>query len=156
MTSIHELAIQRLVKNSRDVAIHTGGLGKFMAKLIKQYDIDMDKEEVTSRRPDAWSYEPFERPEFPGTLTLYEVEDTHPISVDKMREYAEFAFDCDFYYLDVKLKVLDRYGENEREIDLIDYFIMFKVNDAKKKGERPKNEDYEEPFERALERMGIK
>lgn len=44
----------------------------------------------------------------------------------------------DFYSLDVKLFVYDRYCEQEREINLIEYFWMYAVEEMKAEGALPR------------------
>lgn len=127
--SMHSLAIRRIA-NLSDVPLHTRGLGKMLREIEAMYDIDMPDEDRPTRIPDAWSYEPHHDPTFPGTISLFEIEDTHPLSVDKLRDYADFFMNYDFYDLDVKLFVYDRYGQQKREICLSEYYMMLVCADA--------------------------
>ncbi len=128
--SIHDLAIQK-VSARRGEKLHTKGLGKFLRKLEAQFDIDIPRDEWMTRIPDAWSYTPHETDEYPGSLILYEVEDSNPLSVDKLRVYADFFVTYDFYDVDVRLFVYDRYGEQEREIGLAEYYCLLICADHK-------------------------
>lgn len=128
VASLHNLAITK-ISNRRPEVLHTKGLWQFVRELDEKYEFCLVPEDRMSRIPDAWSYEPYENDDLPGVINLYEVEDSHLLSVDKLREYADFFFMCDFYDLDVRLFVYDRYGENEREIFLGEYFIMFLMED---------------------------
>ena len=130
--SIHELAIQKVIARRPDQIFFTTGLGSFLQKLYRDFDFDVSEDDDhLRRRPDAWSYSPCEeKPNFPGTLFLYEIEDSNPLSSGKLRDYADFYFYGDSYYLDVKLFVYDRYGEHEREICLAEYFFLFLQADA--------------------------
>lgn len=129
MALLHELAIRKIILDRPGEDLRTVGLGKFLRSLDKKYGFCINPKEITRRIPDAWSYVPFDDDESPGAINLYEVEDGHPISEAKMRDYADFAFMCDFYDLDVNLFVYDRYGENQREVSLLEYFYMFLVSD---------------------------
>jgi hypothetical protein len=125
MALLHELAINRIIKNREGVKV--GGLNKFCRTLAKKHNFDFFY--GLKRIPDAWSYEPYETEDLPGTISLYEVEDGHPISAAKMRDYTDFWFYCDCDYLDVRLFVFDRYGQNEREISLTEYWYDFLIRD---------------------------
>lgn len=125
MALLHELAIQRLTKERDGVKV--GGLNKFCRGLGKKHNFDFFY--LLKRIPDAWSYDPYETDELPGTINLYEIEDSNPISAAKLRDYTDFWFYCDCDYLDVRLFVFDRYGHNEREISLTEYWYDFLMRD---------------------------
>lgn len=122
--SIHELSISKIIAR-RPEKVHRRDFSTFLQKLHAKFDIWLDPEERFSRRPDAWSYEPYATDELPGTINLLEIEDTSPLSPEKLRDYADwwFLLDCDQIVL--RLFVYDRYGEQERELDLQDYWFMF-------------------------------
>lgn len=127
MTSIHELAIQRVMRRREGIRIN--GMGKFLRSMSESRDgTIIDHYDITTRRPDAWAYEPAVGS---GTLYLFEIEDQNPISTDKLRDYADFWFACDTYDIDLKLFVYDRYGEQEREINLCEYLLMFWEDDMR-------------------------
>jgi hypothetical protein len=127
MTSIHELAIQRVISKYAPGHVKTGGFSRFFRKLADDYSFMLGPEEYTRRIPDAWAYTPHHDTEIPGTLYLFEVEDSNPLSVEKLREYSELYFVCDFYDLELKLFVFDRYGEQQREIPLLEYYGLFEI-----------------------------
>jgi hypothetical protein len=133
MLSIHEMAIQRIIGAYPKGFINVGGFGKAFKKIATQYEFFSEVGSGMRRIPDAWSYVPHDTDEFPGTFTLYEIEDANPLSPQKLKDYADFYFVCDYYDLDIRLMVYDRYGENEREIPLYEYYLLFLFDDVDKR-----------------------
>lgn len=83
---------------------------------------------------DAWAeFRPSFRPDYfcietideVVTVSIYEVEDTHPLTSSKIRDIVEWWFDLDSMAVDVKLFVTDRYGLNIREIMLEPLWLAF-------------------------------
>lgn len=128
--TIHELAIRKVMTRRGD-DLNTKGINVFLKELDEKCELGMGEEDFFTRRPDAWSYEPSGREEIgiPGTLNIFEIEDSHMISLDKMRDYADLWFNLDDLDLDLKLFVYDRYGEHERQICLCEYWFMFLRDD---------------------------
>lgn len=122
--SIHEFAIQKVMVR-RPEQLKTSGLNTFLKELDKKLELGLGPEDFFTRRPDAWSYVPFERDDVPGTLNIFEIEDSHLIDIEKMRDYADLWFNLDDLDLDLHLFVYDRYGEHEKQICLCEYWFMF-------------------------------
>jgi hypothetical protein len=55
-------------------------------------------------------------------VIVYEVEDTHPCPPKKLMELAYFRFFLDTYDWEFRAIVLDRYGQNPRELPLVAYY----------------------------------
>ena len=66
--------------------------------------------------PDLWQIDRESR-----MIHLLEIEDTHPLSNDKIGLIHKYWWDMDAYSWDIKLTVFDRYGLNPRPLDLTDY-----------------------------------
>jgi len=86
--------------------------------------------------PDGWFVEgdPLtgeERGE-PATFTCIEVEDGNPLSPEKLWCYCHLADTLDACGHNLRLLVFDRYGHNERELDLITLYLDGIVEMAKK------------------------
>ena len=65
-------------------------------------------------------------------VTLYEIEDTSPLTDAKLRHIASWAFHIDsLFESDVKLIVTDRYGMNQREISLFDAWYAIHAHSRK-------------------------
>lgn len=63
------------------------------------------------------------------TILVYEIEDTHPLPIDKIKRYAELWFDLDSCDWSFVVIVMDRYGQNPREIDACgSYYAFLKEN----------------------------
>ena len=76
--------------------------------------------------PDAYIFDPdFE------VVTAYEVEDTHPLTPAKLSIYADIFWILDQKHWLLKLIVLDRYGKNERVLDLFDWSINIGITHGK-------------------------
>lgn len=123
-SSIHEFSIQKVI-NRRPESLVIGGLNKFIRKLCWEREGITPKSFRFSRIPDAWSYESDEDDSYPGTINIYEVENTSEISEEKLQEYAYLWFNLDSLNIGLCLFVYDRYGENERELCLQEYFYLF-------------------------------
>ena len=67
--------------------------------------------------PDLWWIDDENK-----TIHLYEIEDTHPLTEDKLLLLHTFWWNMDGISWDVKLVVFDRYGKNPRPLDLMEYF----------------------------------
>jgi hypothetical protein len=77
--------------------------------------------------PDGWFVEGDhltgeERGE-PATFICIEIEDSHPLSPEKLRSYCHLANTLDTCGHNPRLFVFDRYWHNERELDLIDLYL---------------------------------
>jgi hypothetical protein len=126
--TMHEIAIQKIIGRRPAEKLSTGNINDLLRQLIKEFNLWIEPEDFFDRRPDAWSYEAWENPEYPGTIKIYEVEDEHPITVEKLRDYTNVWFVLDSSEIDLRLFVYDRYGENERELSLSEYWFIFEKN----------------------------
>ena len=66
--------------------------------------------------PDLWSIDVGTQ-----TIQILEIEDTHPLSQDKLRLLHDWWWAMDALNWDVTLTVFDRYGLNPRALDLTGY-----------------------------------
>lgn len=55
------------------------------------------------------------------TICLIEIEDWHPLSIEKLQHLVALWWNLDGDGITLRLFVYDRYGENKREIDLYAY-----------------------------------
>jgi len=85
-------------------------------------DFDAWRDLRPNFRPDYFCIETIEEV---VTVSIYEVEDTHPLTSSKIRAIVEWWFDLDSMGADVKLFVTDRYGLNVREIKLEPLWLVF-------------------------------
>lgn len=131
--SIHEMAIQRVQAKWAPQAVYRNGLQDRLREIDARFEMLLEPDDRLRRIPDAWSYVPHHTTEHPGTIYLFEVENEHSLSEDKLCDYAMFYNIFDFYNCDVRLFVYDRYGENEREINLQEYYFMFTIAAADKR-----------------------
>ena len=69
--------------------------------------------------PDAFAIFPDRQ-----RIELFEVEDSHPITPRKMQKLVDLWFHVDCEMWELILFVTDRYGLNEREIALVDYYYQ--------------------------------
>jgi hypothetical protein len=110
-------------------ALRTTGINEFLRKVANDLDIELCDDDRFERRPDAWSYIPNDDPSTPGTFNLYEIEDSNKLSSEKLYDYAWIWFYLDDYEFEVNLFVYDRYGENEVQLCLCEYWFMFLQDD---------------------------
>lgn len=73
--------------------------------------------------PDGWFVERYE--DGRDEITCIEVEDTSTLSVEKLRAYCDLWEMFDNLCVSLRLIVLDRYGMNERDIDLEGFWVAF-------------------------------
>jgi len=62
------------------------------------------------------------------TITVYEVEDTNPLTISKLEKYVHLWLSLDSCFWVLLLCVVDRYGHNRRWIDLCDCFYAMLPN----------------------------
>jgi hypothetical protein len=55
-------------------------------------------------------------------IYVFEIEDSHPLTVDILKRILNFYWWLDSYYWKLRVFVLDRYGLNKREICLFSFF----------------------------------
>lgn len=73
---------------------------------------------LAQRMPDAFVVEGF-------TVTIFEVEDSSRLSIEKLRDYALNWFYLDSALVNLRLVVTDRYGSTETELGLCDLYYEF-------------------------------
>jgi len=127
--TVHELSVAKIKARHPSEILHTTGINEFLRNIADQLDIELCDVDRFERRPDAWSYTPHDDPNIPGTFNLYEVEDSNKLSPEKLYDYAWIWFYLDDYEFDVNLFVYDRYGENEVQLCLCEYWFMFLQDD---------------------------
>jgi hypothetical protein len=117
--SMHEMTIRVLVGN--DPRIQRNGFAAALRAAVDRDNEDGDGDEVerVARQiiPDAFMIDEGAR-----VVTVYEVEDTCPITYEKMRLLGGigFALDCEDW--EFNLVVVDRYG-GQREVDWYRYYM---------------------------------
>ena len=90
---------------------------------VRAVDPDIDREGRVAVIPDGWFIEKGSRKKgFDATLTCVEIEDGNPLTADKLYLYCDLWDTLEYYYHDLRLFVFDRYGLNQRELDLGSYF----------------------------------
>ncbi|MAC54890.1 MAG: hypothetical protein CME31_20315 [Gimesia sp.] len=92
-----------------------------------------------TRVPDAYRI-----CEWCKTIFMYEVEDSHKITTDKMAAYADFWFQLDSDYWRLVVYSVDRYGNIQANINLMDYWYALLEENVKHRKEvtndnRPNN-----------------
>jgi hypothetical protein len=91
--------------------------------------------------PDGWFYEPDPDPDMGGTFTCIEVEDSNPLSREKLWAYCELYMSLDCWDYELRLFVFDRYGLNERQLNLCDLYFTGIVEMARQRREASGNCD---------------
>lgn len=115
MRTVHELTVTRL--KLKYPQAHTRGFAKKARALFIEGDgpdADSEPPRFESLQPDLWWYEA-------PTLTCIEVEDGHPLTLDKILAYETIRFYLDCVGFDLDLFVTDRYGDNLKPIPLFEY-----------------------------------
>lgn len=118
-TTRHEIAIRMLVGSHPD--IHRNGFWEAARALHTELNAGFDHGHEFFRHsflPDAYRIDREN-----CDLLIYEVEDSHPIPVDKLEMYADmwFDWDCEGHHDWLpRLFTIDRYGRATGEIDLGD------------------------------------
>jgi hypothetical protein len=85
--------------------------------------------------PDGWLFDALQ-PDAPvfGIFTAIEIEDHHPLTREKLQRYCDLydVLDSCNYFL--RLLVFDRYGHNQRELDLHTLFFnsLIEMRNSKK------------------------
>jgi hypothetical protein len=84
--------------------------------------------------PDGWFEERITQPHgfVLRTFVAIEIEDTHPLSREKLKLYCDVWDLLDFCSCDLRLFVFDRYGHNKRELNLCSIYIQGLIEAAKK------------------------
>jgi len=124
---MHNVAVMALQRD--DPAIQTTGLAAAMQKLMREPGHRTDCDELKAMwngiriHPDAFKLEKLEN-DFPQ-LSIYEIEDTSPITVHKMLGICELWWLMDAMYGDLRVFVFDRYGQNRREIDVREWESIY-------------------------------
>lgn len=114
----HEMAIRMLINS--DLDIHRNGFKKAATALWNELaaldEYGPDDAPKIEFLPDAYKIDRENE-----TLHLYEVEDSHPIPVDKLRKLAWYWFlwDCEGHHeWSPALHIVDRYGTITATLDL--------------------------------------
>lgn len=99
-----------------------GLFAKTTASIIEEED-----EDIAARlrsftfRPDGWWADLVNK-----RLFVIEVEDTHPMSREKLRAYADMFITLDCIEWELLLIITDRYGKpQERPVDLFAHWVVF-------------------------------
>jgi len=84
--------------------------------------------------PDGWRLDvlPEDAPVC-GVFTVIEIEDRHPLSQEKLSRYCHLYDALDFYLYFLRLLVFDRYGQNQRDLDLHEILFSSTVEMARAK-----------------------
>jgi hypothetical protein len=81
--------------------------------------------------PDGWFVEGDhingEERDEPATFTCIEIENRHLLSREKLWRYCDLAVLLDFCSHNLRLFVFDRYGLNERELNLLRLFYVTQI-----------------------------
>jgi len=118
-STIHSNSIKKLVL--RDPELETSGFKKAITELMQKHDYVEDAKSVINKAcnfyPDAYKIGENE-------VVIYEVEDSSAISADKMTKITDLFNYMDFYGLNLRLIVTDRYAANYTEVDLAEEFLV--------------------------------
>jgi hypothetical protein len=89
------------------------GFPTAIREAIPESELDIEDGETLeiNFRPDGWFRQD-------DTFTCIEIEDSNPLTVEKLQEYGNLHFTLADHGYRLRLFVFDRYGLNEREIDL--------------------------------------
>lgn len=103
--------------------IKTKGFRKNLLKELKNRDGFVAKEIKSCTMgivPDAHYFED-------NNVVIVELEDTNKLSFNRLLRYCEMwsVFDYELPSIMPRLIVMDRYGMNQREIDLMQYYHTF-------------------------------
>ena len=119
MQTVHEMTIARLAEHHPHAA--TRGFAVFLRKLATKAGSFLPSVDVI---PDLWWHEAGDGRECDlGTVTCIEVENSTPISADKLRAYCGLWFDLDLLGYELRLLVADRWGKLS-PADLREYFYV--------------------------------
>lgn len=126
--SIEILAKQNFLSQFPEIKFETFGFRKNTKKWIQKELEKEDAQEVISvlphRVPDLYAIHN-------NCLLIIEIEDTNPLSKDKLLEYGEFCDALDFYDMEMELYSVNRYGGNPYKIPLFQIFYCDLVNSRK-------------------------
>jgi hypothetical protein len=77
-----------------------------------------------------------------GTFVCIEIEDCHPLTEDKLWNYCKLYARLEAMNVgDLRLLVFDRYGHNQRELDLCAIWFDYKMEDARLRREGECSQD---------------
>lgn len=110
--TVHDLTIARLVAKH---GLEQNGFNKRLKSMCESTkECYEEVREILNAIPDAWSSS-FDEESSRGVITVYEVEDTHPMDLGKLTSYA-YAYDS-LTMINIRLIVCNRWGI-EHEVDL--------------------------------------
>jgi hypothetical protein len=98
--------------------------------------------------PDGWRVDNFTwADDSPGSVfTAIEIEDSHPLSREKLWLYCDLWDSLEYFGSYLRLFVFDRYGLNERELELGPLYFQFLIEMAKAKTFTPGEKLAREPW----------
>lgn len=140
MKPVYEMAVmnvKRLYPHAQDARVSSGDLRfrkTLSAALWKEYRGWATPDQIEDTKdgfremwnvawkpcfiPDLWWIDESNR-----AIHLYEIEDTHPLTEEKLLLLERYWWHMDALDWDLKLTVFDRYGLNPRSLDLTDYAL---------------------------------
>lgn len=101
-----------------DPAIKTRGFAQALRDILELEDPDADDNADYNPGiiPDAYKIDHDNQ-----CIWIYEIEDTNPLTLDKLVLITDIFWLFDWLSWNTRLIVYDRYGENPRELNLLDY-----------------------------------
>src|ERR1051325_2279125 len=155
MKPVYEMAVMNVrmkFPNSQDARMISGDLrfretlrailweqqsymvqGSEMAEHKKYFEENWETMWKPQFIPDLWWID-----KEADTIHLFEIEDTHPLTQDKLALVHNYWWDMDAISWKVELTVFDRYGLNPRSLDLTQYaYHILAVQNRENKPRRP-------------------
>ena len=123
--TLSRIAIERLRREKYPFIRRRGFRKSINTLLLKRYNVD-DKLGAFGLVPDGWFIEMHPADMNWPLVTAIEIEDTNFISASKMRRYVNLWENLDFESVSLRVLVFDRYGDNERELDLLNAWRCFR------------------------------
>ena len=113
--TFHELMVDSLIME--DPGIQKCGFPNFLRKIFKGNTLNMvfmqNRNQTLGFRPDAFKIDNEQQEIF-----LYEVEDSHPLTIRKIAIIINLFWILDDIGWDLHLLLIDRYTFDEKEVDL--------------------------------------
>ena len=93
--------------------------------------------------PDSWVFLADQGSEGHKIIAI-EIEDNSKITIPKLKKYADFWWSCEFNYIDLELRIYDKYGQFFNEFDIPGFSFAMDIE-----GMIPEDEKFFPPEVRA-------
>ncbi len=120
------------VLQQRDPDVSLTGFAGTMRRLLAELEADSEYVYAIWHHnrprfiPDAFSIDRRKK-----QVVVYEIEDTHLLSLKKLGRMMMFYWWLEYHYWDLRVLITNRYGQVTNEIDLLSYFYASKSPDPK-------------------------